>query len=174
MAFTASGTGASASSSNLSMSTHRFTGGWNFDVARGELERGGTVTRLEPQPAAVLALLASRAGDVVTHDQIRHAIWGDNTHVNFQDSVHYCVRQIRISLGDNAQQPMFIETIPRRGYRFKAVALLPQRAGLTPRRAAIAAVALTFAMAAFVVERQPNNHHEMAVAILKAVHDIVF
>ena len=101
-------------------SSYRFIAGCEFDVASGELRRGGTITRLEPQPASVLALLAGRAGDVVTHEEIRRGIWGDDTHVNFQDSMHYCVRQIRAALGDRARDPRFIETIPRRGYRLRA------------------------------------------------------
>jgi DNA-binding winged helix-turn-helix (wHTH) protein len=154
--------------------THRLAGGWTFDDTSGELRRYGTVTRLEPQPAAVLALLAAQAGQVVTHDEIRRVVWGDKTHVNFQDSVHYCVRQIRVALGDHAQQPSFVETIPRRGYRFKTEAVQPRGPGLTPRWIAIAAFALTSVIAIFVIEQQPNNHHEVAVAILKAAHDLVF
>ena len=118
------------------MGSYRFIGGLEFDVASGELRRDGTVTRLEPQPAAVLALLAGRAGDVVTHDEIRRGIWGDETHVNFQDSVHYCVRQVRAALGDRAQDPRFIDTIPRRGYRFRADAMLPIDTVPRPRRRA--------------------------------------
>jgi DNA-binding winged helix-turn-helix (wHTH) protein len=176
------------------MSKYRFAGGWSFDEASGELHGHGKMTRLEPQPAAVLALLAAHAGTVVTHDEIRRAIWGDKTHVDFRDSVHYCVRQIRVTLGDDARQPSFIETIPRRGYRFKSEAILlpgstdqaachssgevtpdaTARSSFVPRRIAVAALALTLAGAVLLIERQPNNHHQIAVAMLKTVHDLVF
>ena len=73
------------------MAAFRFIGGVQFDAASGEVRRDGTVVRLEPQPAAVLALLAGRRGDVVSHDDIRLAVWGDGTHVNVRDGVHYCV-----------------------------------------------------------------------------------
>ena len=78
-------------------------GSCDFDAATGELQRDGVVVRLEPQPAALLRLLASRPGELVGHAEIRRAIWGDTTHVNFQQSLHYCVRQVRIALDDSAR-----------------------------------------------------------------------
>jgi DNA-binding winged helix-turn-helix (wHTH) protein len=178
------------------MGSYRFTAGREFDVVSGEVRSGGTITRLEPQPAAVLALLAGRAGDVFTHEEIRRAIWGDQTHVNFQDSIHYCVRQVRAALGDRAQDPRFIETIPRGGYRLKADAILPvdiidatssgvanpteaplpavTRRSNTRRRLAMACLSAALAAGAAFVERRPNNHHQIAVIVLKTVHDLVF
>lgn len=142
-----------------------------FDAATGELRRGATVIRLEPQPAAVLALLAERAGRLVSHEEMRRAIWGDTTHVNFQQSLHYCVRQVRIALGEDGQSPS-IETIPRRGYRL-SVPLKPAR----PRAAkwvAWTSVALALLATTAFVERRPNRHHEAAVALLRTVHDLVY
>jgi DNA-binding winged helix-turn-helix (wHTH) protein len=164
-----------------------------FDPVTGELRRGQEVTRLEPQPAAVLALLASRAGHLVTHDEIRRALWGDNTHVKLQDSVHYCVRQIRAALDDRAQAPRFVETIPRRGYRLRADAVAMPGVATSPplvvprtspvtgalnvlalrRLGAACFLAAVLATAAHA-ERRPNNHHEIAVSVLKTVHDFVF
>ena len=177
------------------MGSYRFIAGREFDVASGELRRGGTIARLEPQPAAVLALLAGRAGDVVTHEEIRCAVWGDETHVNFQDGVHYCVRQVRAALGDRVQAPRFIETIPRRGYRLKADVILPVATSATAsglanptepprpaltrpfntwRRLALACLGAVLAAGVAFIERHPNNHHQMAVIVLKTVHDLVF
>lgn len=157
---------------------HRFAGGSEFDDATGEVRRDGAVTRLERQPAAVLALLAARPGDLVTHDEVRRAVWGDETHVNFQDSVHYCVRQIRLALGDRAHDSRFVETIPRRGYRFRADALAMAVAARPRhtvwRRLAIASFLATVAAAVLVMEQRPNNHHQIAVSVLKTVHDLVF
>jgi DNA-binding winged helix-turn-helix (wHTH) protein len=178
------------------MGSYRFIGGREFDVGSGELRRDGTITRLEPQPAAVLALLAFHAGDVVTHEEIRRGIWGDETHVNFQDSVHYCVHQVRAALGDRAQDPRFIDTIPRRGYRLRADAILlvntvpatssgianPDEASppavtlRSPwrRRLVLACLGAGLGATTAFVEQRPNNHHQIAVAVLKTVHDLVF
>jgi DNA-binding winged helix-turn-helix (wHTH) protein len=164
------------------MASYRFVAGWDFDAASGELRRGGAITRLEPQPAAVLALLASRAGALVTHEQIRQTIWGEATHVNFQDSVHYCVRQIREALGDRAHDRRFIETIPRRGYRFRSDAILGADASSAAmlrsmpwkKRVALACLATVLGAATVLIERRPNNHHQIAVAVLKSAHDLVF
>jgi DNA-binding winged helix-turn-helix (wHTH) protein len=159
------------------MRLYRFVEGHDFDEASGELCRNGTITRLEPQPARLLALLASRAGEVVTHEEIRCVVWGHDTHVDFKDGMHYCVRQIRAALGDAAQDPRFIETIPRRGYRLRADAILPADAVTVRftvrRRLALACAAAVLAATIGIVERRPNDHHQIAV-FLKVVHNFVF
>jgi DNA-binding winged helix-turn-helix (wHTH) protein/TolB-like protein len=91
-----------------------------FDVKAGELRRGGMTTRLEPQPARVLAMLVERAGDVVTRAELQQHVWSGDTFVDFERGLNYCVAQIRTALGDSASSPRFIETLPRRGYRFIA------------------------------------------------------
>src|SRR5262245_2809726 len=93
---------------------------FELDVAAGELRNGGAVVRLQPQPCKVLALLASRAGQLVTRAEIQKQVWTDDTFVDFEQGLNYCVRQIRAALDDQADTPRFIETIPRRGYRFLA------------------------------------------------------
>jgi DNA-binding winged helix-turn-helix (wHTH) protein/TolB-like protein len=90
-----------------------------FDRTSGELRApAGDVRHLPPQPTALLALLVDRAGEVVTHEEIRVALWPDVT-VDFDGSLHHCIRQVRAALGDQAKAPRFIETIPRRGYRLR-------------------------------------------------------
>ena len=154
---------------------------FEFDTATGEVLRNGGVHRLEPQPCALLTLLLSRPGELVTRLEAIRALWGDHTSVNFQDGLNYSVRQIRLALGDRAHQPLYVETIPRRGYRFIAAAERPAqlREPLTiaPRRRAWAAAAIAIVLLAATtaaVERRPNRHHEFAVAILRAVHDRLF
>jgi DNA-binding winged helix-turn-helix (wHTH) protein/TolB-like protein/Tfp pilus assembly protein PilF len=84
----------------------------------GELLRDGSpVTTLQPQPARVLGLLASRSGEVVAREEIRQLIWGESF-VDFDASLNFCVKQIRRALGDSATSPRYLETLPRRGYRF--------------------------------------------------------
>jgi DNA-binding winged helix-turn-helix (wHTH) protein/TolB-like protein len=95
-------------------------GVFEFDPATGELWRSGVAVRLQPQPARVLAALSARAGDIVSRDELRRQIWNDGTFVDFERGLNFCVAQIRSALGDSADSPRFIETLPRRGYRFIA------------------------------------------------------
>lgn len=91
-----------------------------FDGASLELMREGRRVALEPQPARALALLLSRAGDVVTREEMRQAIWGAETHVDYDRGLAYCIGQVRSALGDSAEQPRFVQTLPKRGFRFLA------------------------------------------------------
>ena len=91
-----------------------------FDAAAGLLSREGVPVRLQPQPARVLAILLAHAGEVVTRDDLRQQVWNDGTFVDFERGLNFCIAQIRSALGDTADSPRFIETLPRRGYRFIA------------------------------------------------------
>jgi TolB-like protein/Flp pilus assembly protein TadD len=85
-----------------------------------ELRRAGRKVKLAPQPARVLGLLASRPGELVTRDEIRRELWGEATFVDFERNLNYCLNCIRAALGDKVKSPRYIETLPRRGYRFIA------------------------------------------------------
>ena len=98
-------------------------GVFEFDADTSELRRDGVSVRLQPQPARVLALLLARAGELVTRDELRQKVWGDETFVDFERGLNFAVAQIRSALGDSASSPRFIETVPRRGYRFIAPVL---------------------------------------------------
>jgi DNA-binding winged helix-turn-helix (wHTH) protein/TolB-like protein len=93
-------------------------GEFEFDSASGDLRRrdGVKVDRLPPQPAKLLALLADRRGAILTRDEIREQLW-PNTHVDFDASLHFCVRQLREALGDSAAEPRYVKNVPRRGYQ---------------------------------------------------------
>ena len=91
---------------------------FELDCGAGELRKAGDRVKLPPQPLRVLELLVSRSGEVVTRAEIRERIWRDDTFVDFDQGLNFCVRQIREALGDTANTPRFIETLPRRGYRF--------------------------------------------------------
>lgn len=94
-------------------------GVFELDTARGELKtRAGTIVPLQPQPLKVLTLLARRAGCLVTREEIRLAIWGSDTYVDFDRGLNFCVKEVRSALGDDSRLPRYIETVPRRGYRF--------------------------------------------------------
>jgi DNA-binding winged helix-turn-helix (wHTH) protein/TolB-like protein len=99
--------------------TVRF-GDFEFDPLAGELRRGGKTTRLEPQPSRVLAVLVERAGAVVSREQLQQRVWSGDTFVDFERGLNYCIAQIRAALEDSASEPRFVETLPRRGYRFIA------------------------------------------------------
>ena len=95
-------------------------GPYRLDLNSGELYRSDLPVKLQPQPAKLLVLLVERAGELVTRDEIRRSVWGTDTFVDFDQSVNFCVRQIRTALHDNADTPCYVETLPRRGYRFIA------------------------------------------------------
>jgi TolB-like protein/Tfp pilus assembly protein PilF len=96
-------------------------GDYELDRRTLELREAGRKVKLAPQPARVLGLLASRPGELVTRDEIRREIWGEATFVDFQGNLNYCLNCIRAVLGDTAQSSRYIETLPRRGYRFIAI-----------------------------------------------------
>ena len=95
-------------------------GNFQLDTQAGQLLKSGRVVRLKPQPLRLLELLISRPGDLVTRDEIRDLLWGTDTFVDFEQGMNTAVRQIREALGDDADTPIFVETVPKRGYRFIA------------------------------------------------------
>ena len=95
-------------------------GVFRFDHSSLELTREGRTVRIEPQPARALAVLVARAGEVVTREELRQAIWGAETHVDYDRGLAYCIGQVRTALGDSAEQPRFVQTLPKRGFRFLA------------------------------------------------------
>jgi TolB-like protein/DNA-binding winged helix-turn-helix (wHTH) protein/tetratricopeptide (TPR) repeat protein len=86
----------------------------------GELRKGEINLHLQPQPTRILLLLVQNAGHLVSREEVRKEIWGDDTFVDFEQSLNFCIRQIRAALNDDPEKPLFVETLPRRGYRFIA------------------------------------------------------
>src|ERR1041384_6574653 len=95
-------------------------GPFELDPVGEELRRSGTRIRLARQPLHILLLLIRRAGEVVSREEIHAAVWGDETYVDFEHGINSAIRQIRSALGDNAEQPRYVRTLPRRGYSFIA------------------------------------------------------
>src|SRR6202012_1041782 len=91
---------------------------FELDTGSGELRRNGERIKLPPQPFRVLELLIRRSGEVLSRSEIRESIWRDDTFVDFEQGLNFCIRQIREAVGHPADAPRFIETLPRRGYRF--------------------------------------------------------
>src|ERR1700691_2480870 len=85
-----------------------------------ELSKNGTAVRLRGQPFAILELLLSRAGEVVTREEIRQKLWLADTFVDFEHGLNTSIKKLRHALCDSATEPRYIETLPRLGYRFIA------------------------------------------------------
>jgi DNA-binding winged helix-turn-helix (wHTH) protein len=102
------------------MRTVRRFGAFELDSRTGELFKSGRRVHLTPQAARVLLMLTNRPGDVVTRDEIRQTLWGGHTFVDFDAAMNACISQVRTALGDRASAPRWVETVPRRGYRFVA------------------------------------------------------
>ena len=110
---------------------------FELDMQSGRLRRDGAVVRLQAQPARVLVQLVAAAGDVVSRDALREAVWGTDTFVDFDRGLNFAVAQIRSALGDSAESPRYVRTLPKRGYQFIApVERLEQAAAGSPPPAA--------------------------------------
>jgi TolB-like protein len=114
-------------------------GVFELDVRLRELRTGSTRIRLQEQPFEILRIMLERPGDVVTREQLRQRLWPNGTFVDFEHSLNAAVKRLRAALGDDADNPRFVETLPRRGYRFIASlnaaepAPRPAAAAATPR-----------------------------------------
>jgi len=99
--------------------TRKF-GGFVVDVRAAELYRRGKRVKVQHQPMQVLLALLERPGDVVTRDELRDRIWSADTFVDFEHSLNTAIKKLRQALGDRATKSKYVETLPRRGYRFLA------------------------------------------------------
>ena len=95
-------------------------GVFEMDARAGELRKHGVRTKLQDQPFHVLTLLLQRPGEVVSREELRLQIWGADTFIDFDNGLNTSINKLREALGDSADTPRFIETMPRRGYRFIA------------------------------------------------------
>ncbi len=106
---------------------------FELNLATEELRKSGTPVKLPPLPFKLLVLLASHAGQIVTRQEIQEQLWGAETFVDFEQSVNKCIKQIRTALNDHAEHPLYIETLPRHGYRFLAPIVSKTLAAPGPR-----------------------------------------
>jgi TolB-like protein/tetratricopeptide (TPR) repeat protein len=95
-------------------------GTFELDLRTGELRKRGVKLKLQPQPIALLSLLVRHAGCLVAQEDLRRALWADDTFVDFEKGLGMAIWKLRAALGDTADNPRFIETLPRKGYRFIA------------------------------------------------------
>ena len=109
-------------------------GSFEIDVDAGELRHKGVKIKIQEQPFRILLALLERSGEVVTRDDLRERLWASDTFVDFEHSLNAAIKKLRQALGDDADSPRFIETIPKRGYRFIAPvgAAAPRLASILP------------------------------------------
>jgi len=102
---------------NPTSSPRRF-GEFELDERAAELRKRGRRIRLQEQPFRILMMLLDRPGEVITREEIRKRLWPNDTIVEFDASIGTAIRKLRQALSDDAENPQFIETLPRRGFRF--------------------------------------------------------
>src|SRR5215475_6762784 len=95
-------------------------GVFEFNPQTFELRRNGSRVKLQEQPGQILSALLEAPGDLVTREELRKRLWSEDTFVDFDHSLNTAVKRLRDALGDSADNPIFIETLSRRGYRFMA------------------------------------------------------
>jgi DNA-binding winged helix-turn-helix (wHTH) protein/TolB-like protein len=114
------------------MTSRRFRFGlFEFDATTRELRRERVLVRLQSQPAQVLAHLIERAGSVVSREDLHRTVWGNETFVDFERGLNFCIAQIRSALNDDSVAPRYVQTLPRRGYQFIAPV---ERVSETPKQ----------------------------------------
>jgi TolB-like protein/DNA-binding winged helix-turn-helix (wHTH) protein/Tfp pilus assembly protein PilF len=109
-------------------------GPFELEVRSGELRKAGRLVRLRPQASRVLAVLASQGGQLITREELQERVWGSDTLVDMEHGLNLCIREIRAALNDDAESPRYIQTLPKRGYRFVAhvEAIAPAVADVVP------------------------------------------
>ncbi len=119
-------------------SSHRriHTGLFDIDFGSGEVHKDGRKVQLQEQPFRVLEILLERPGEVVTREQLQERLWSADTYVGFDEGLNTAIRKLRVAFGDSAENPRFIETVSRRGYRFIA----PVKPGLISSPSAPSAI----------------------------------
>jgi DNA-binding winged helix-turn-helix (wHTH) protein len=130
--------------------TVRF-GVFEVDLRAGELRRRGVRVKLQEQPFQVLALLLERPGQVVTREELQARLWQKDTFVDFEQGLNGAIKRLRQALRDSAESPRFVETVPRRGYRFIAPTVPGPAGGAGgARRRRVRGIAVLSAVAALV------------------------
>jgi DNA-binding winged helix-turn-helix (wHTH) protein/TolB-like protein len=142
-------------------------GAFELDLHREELRRGGVLLKLAPQQFRTLRYLAENAGRVCTREEIQRSIWDAETFVDFDRSLNVCIAQIRAALNDDSEGSRFIQTVPRRGYRFIAPVEISPAQQRQPRWAwIIAAAAAVFLTAGAFAFRSLTPPRRVMLAVL--------
>jgi DNA-binding winged helix-turn-helix (wHTH) protein len=102
-------------------------GAFELDLEAERLLKNGRHVRLQPQPFKLLRLLTAQPGRLVTREEIQASLWTNDTFVDFEQGVNFAVKQVREALGDRAENSIYVETVPKRGYRFLAPVIVPNK-----------------------------------------------
>jgi DNA-binding winged helix-turn-helix (wHTH) protein/tetratricopeptide (TPR) repeat protein len=141
---------------------YRF-GPFELDPAEGRLARNGATVKLQDLPYRLLVMLVERPGEIVTREEVRQRLWPENTFVEFDNSLGVAIRKVRDSLGDDAEAPRYVETLPRRGYRFIGPVSVEGMADPTQKRAADSTAA---SPGAVVRVRRPVSRYWVVAALV--------
>ena len=150
------------------MPDRRQFGLFDFDPESGELRREGVPVKLQAQPAQVLRLLIANAGEVVSRETLRKAVWGTETFVDFDRGLNFCIAQIRAALGDSADSPRFIRTVPKQGYQFVAPISAPAPRKLNRSVLAVAVIVSAITIWGFIVS---SGNPPVRVAVTRFDND---
>jgi DNA-binding winged helix-turn-helix (wHTH) protein/TolB-like protein len=161
------------------MSLERFQfGEFEFDSETRVLTHKGRELRLPAQPALLLGVLLARRDQIVSREDLKLAIWGNDTHVDFEKGLNFCIGQVRAALRDDASRPVYIRTVSRHGYQFvaPAIAVAPQagpvesgdllrtsRRGMRLAILAVGAIVVSLGAAAFLMRANTSTIPNLAV-----------
>jgi len=126
--------------------------GFEVDLRAQELYKAGRKIKLQIQPFQVLTMLLERAGEVVTREEMQKRLWPADTFVDFDHSLNTAVKKLRLALGDDKKKPRFVETLPKRGYRFLVAVKVPNAAAAASKAGVSAAVAVVGSTSATTVD----------------------
>jgi len=152
-------------------------GPFEFDGEAGRLRRNGEAVDLQAQPALVLDYLVRHAGRTVTRQELIRHVWKDGHHVQFNQGLNYCIRQIRIALDDDSSAPRFLATVPRAGYEWIApISRGPMRMRMLATAAACASVVMALVSVtprtAPPFERTAPSHLSLAIDALQTLSHV--
>src|ERR1051326_814010 len=148
-------------------------GVYEADLAAGELRKHGTRVKIQEQPFQILLVLLEHPGDLITRDVLRERLWANDTFVDFDSSLNTALTKLRTALCDSADNPRFIQTVPRQGYRFIAPVSSRMLEAMSPETEA-AATALTQIPVPRADERSREVHNFSKAYALAAFTFIVF
>ena len=150
---------------------YRF-GPFELDPGEGALSRNGTRLKLQDLPCRLLVMLLERPGEIISREEVRQRLWPENTFVEFDNSLSVAIRKVRDSLGDDAEAPRYVETLPRRGYRFLAPVSLVE--GEKPKQISASAAALSsLAAPERAASRSSTLRIGLGVAVIFAILGLI-
>src|SRR3954470_16400789 len=148
---------------DLPATSYRF-GLFEVDCRTGELRKQGRQLKLRGRPFDILLLLLARGGDVITRDELRHHLWQADTFVDFDHGLNSAINRLREALGDSAENPRFIETLPKRGYRFIApIEVPPVNTPIAAPAPAVAAPGQQEPAVAEIVQSTPPARRQLSL-----------